>query len=92
MAIAALKIKIMPASPETDLEKIKEKAKKIIEGLKIGAKLHATEIEPIAFGLSALILTIAWPEDKDLDLIENALAKIEDVNSVETIDFRRAIG
>jgi len=90
MVLAALKIKIMPVSPETDLEKIKADAKEIIERLE--AKLHASEIEPIAFGLNALILTIAWPENKDLDLIENAVAKIENVQSVETIDFRRAFG
>lgn len=90
MALAALKIKIMPISPDTDLDKIKNKAKIEIE--KLEAKLHSSEIEPIAFGLNALILTIAWPESKDLDLIENALLKIEDVNSVEIIDFRRAIG
>ncbi|MEM4153130.1 MAG: elongation factor 1-beta [Candidatus Pacearchaeota archaeon] len=90
MAMSILKIKIMPVSPETDLEKIKEAARKDIEEL--GAKLHNTEMEPIAFGLKALILTILWPEDKELDLIENALGKIEDVNSVQVIDFRRAIG
>lgn len=90
MATSILKIKIMPASPETDLEKIKEEAKKEIE--KLSAKLHGTETEPIAFGLKALILTILWPEDKALDLIESALGKIEDVNSVQVIDFRRAFG
>jgi len=87
---AALKIKIMPTSPTIDLEKIKEKAKIEIE--KIGARVHASEIEPIAFGLNALILTLAWPESKDPELIENALAKIEGVNSAEVVDFRRAVG
>lgn len=90
MAMAALKVKIMPESPETDLDKIKNSAKDEIE--KLGAKLHSHEIQPIAFGLNALILTIVWPENQDLDLIENALSKIENVNSVEIIDFRRAIG
>lgn len=90
MALAALKIKIMPVSPETDLEKIKHAAKVEIE--KLGAKLHSSEIEPIAFGLNALILTIAWPESQELESIENNLAKIDEVNSVEVIDFRRAIG
>lgn len=90
MPFAALKIKIMPISPETNLDEITKKAHKIIEELE--AKLHSSEVEPIAFGLNALILTIAWPENKDLDLIENALAKIENVSSVETIDFRRAVG
>lgn len=80
----------MPAFPETDLEKIKEDAKKEIE--KLNARLHNLETELVAFGLRALILTILWPENKDLYLIEDALGKIEEVNSVQIIDFRRAFG
>ncbi|MGB9707916.1 MAG: elongation factor 1-beta [Candidatus Pacearchaeota archaeon] len=90
MAMAALKIKIMPESPETDLDEIKNSASCEIE--KLGGKLHNHEIQPIAFGLNALILTVMWPEHQDLDLIENAITKISGVNSVEVIDFRRAIG
>ena len=90
MPYAALKVKIMPVSPEVDMHSVLEKSKVKIEEL--GTKLHSHEIQPIAFGLNALILTIAWPENKDLDTIENSLAEIEDVNSVEVIDFRRAIG
>lgn len=90
MPYAALKVKIMPVSPEVDMAKILESSKTKIEEL--GAMLHSHEIQPIAFGLNALILTIAWPENKDLDAIEGSLAEIEDVNSVEVIDFRRTIG
>lgn len=90
MPYAALKVKIMPTSPEADLKKIEESAKFRIENL--DAKMHAVEIEPIAFGINAIIITIAWPESQDLDLIENALGQIDEVNSVEVIDFRRAIG
>lgn len=90
MPFAALKVRIMPVSPEIDLEKIRKDAEDEIK--KLGAKLHSSEIQPIAFGLNALILTIAWPENKELDLIESTLSKISNVQSVETIDFRRAVG
>ena len=90
MALAVLKIKIMPSSPNTDIEKIKKEAEKVC--IKVGAQLHAAEKEPIAFGLVALILTIAWPEEKDQEDIEKELSKIKDVNSVQVIDFRRAFG
>lgn len=90
MAIAALKIKIMPSSLETDIEMIRIGAEKIIGKFK--AKLHSHEISPIAFGLNALILTIAWPEEQEQEQLEEALRKIENVESVEVIDFRRAIG
>ncbi len=90
MAIAIAKIKIMPSSPQADLKKIKEDAIKVIE--KTGAKLHSSEEQEIAFGLKALILTITLEEEEGTDKMENALSKISNVNSVQVIDFRRAIG
>lgn len=91
MAIAALKIKILPDSPEADLKILEEKAKEIVEKFE-NAKLHKTEQEEIAFGLKALILTIAWPEHLEQYLLEEKLKTLEHVDSVEVIDFRRAVG
>ncbi len=90
MAIAALKIKIMPESPDTDLERIKKEAEGRI--IRLGAKLHSAEEEDIAFGLRALILTIAWPEEGEQSEIEDSLRSIDGVQSAEIIDFRRALG
>lgn len=90
MGIAALKIKIMPVSLETDLQKIRKEAESRIE--KLNVKLHSVEEEDIAFGLKALILIIVWPEEKDQSEIENALRSIDEVQSAEIIDFRRAVG
>jgi elongation factor 1-beta len=90
MGIAALKIRIMPESVETDLQAIKKEAEKRISNL--NAKLHSSEVQEIAFGLKALILTIAWPEEKEQSEVEEALRSIEEVQSAEVIDFRRAIG
>ncbi|MEM4703099.1 MAG: elongation factor 1-beta [Candidatus Pacearchaeota archaeon] len=91
MVIAALKIKILPDSPDVDLQEIEKKIKKIIEQFP-NAKLHSTETEEIAFGLKALILTIAWPENLEQSFLEDKLKSIEHVDSVEVIDFRRAVG
>ncbi|MBS3090705.1 elongation factor 1-beta [Candidatus Pacearchaeota archaeon] len=90
MGIAALKIKVMPESVNTDLEKIRQEAELIIN--RQDAKLHSSEIEEIAFGLKALILTIAWPEEKEQSELEDALRSISEVQSAEVIDFRRAFG
>ena len=90
MGIAALKIKIMPESVDTDLEEIKQEAEKIIIGQ--NAKLHSTEIEEIAFGLKALVIIVAWPEEKEQSELEDALRNIPEVQSAEVIDFRRAFG
>ena len=90
MGIAAVRIKIMPASPETDLEKIKSEAKTIVE--QSNGKNCKFEEEPIAFGLKAIIVFFAWPEEKELEELEEALKKIENVNSVQLTDIRRAFG
>ena len=89
MGTALIKIKIMPGSPDTDLNSIKEKAEQIISKCGENPK---TEIKPIAFGLKALILTFAIDESKSIDEIQNKLREINDVSSAEVIDFRRALG
>ncbi len=90
MGIAAVKIKIMPSSPEVNLEKIKESAKNLVE--KTGGKNCKFEEEPIAFGLNAIIAFFAWPEEQELEKLEEKLKKIDNINSIQVIDIRRAFG
>ena len=88
MGIVAVKIKLMPIGVETNLKKIEEQAKKDVEAM--GGKNPSVTEEPIAFGLKAIILFFAWPEEKELEKLEQKLAKIKDVNSVQVVDMRRA--
>ncbi|MFH1823314.1 MAG: elongation factor 1-beta [archaeon] len=90
MAIAALKIKIMPDSPEVSLEDIKLKVEETAKEL--GVTIHSTEIEPVAFGLKALMVIFVWPEEKEQESIESKLREIPNVQSVQVVDYRRAIG
>jgi translation elongation factor aEF-1 beta len=90
MGTALVIIKIMPKSPKSDLEKIQEQAKQIVE--KNGGKKSMTKTEPVAFGLNAIILNFAIDESLSIDNIENPLKKIKEVSSAEVIDFRRAFG
>ncbi len=90
MGIAGVKIRIMPTSPEVDLERLKKTATVIIE--RMGGKNLKFEEEPIAFGLRAIIAFFAWPEELELDSLERFLNKIDQVSSVQTIDMRRAFG
>ena len=90
MANVIIKLKIMPESLDIDLEELKGKIEKALE--KAGSvKINLIEVEEIAFGLKALIITLAWPENLDTEKAENA-AKIPGVSSVEVIDYRRAFG
>ena len=88
MGTIAVKIKIMPASPSTDLAKIEQQIKRMVE--QEGGKNPSFTQEPIAFGLKAIILFFAWPEEKELEKFEEKIGKIKDVNSVQIIDMRRA--
>lgn len=88
---AGIQFKIMPESPDTDLEELKSKIKTTIETFESGVFNGARE-EPIAFGLKALIVTIALSEDEESDTVEKAFEEIEGVSSVELTDYRRVVG
>ena len=90
MSVEAVKIKIMPDSPEADMMKIEKNVKVILE--KNGVKNPKFEVQPIAFGLKALIMMFGWPEDKQLEELEEKLKRTKSVSSVQVIDIRRAIG
>ena len=87
MGIIGIKIKLMPTSPEVDLEQIKKQAQEIIE--QKGGKNRKYEEEPVAFGLKAVIAFFEWPEEKDPEGLEESLSKIENVNSAQVIDMRK---
>ncbi len=91
MATAGIQFKIMPTGVDVDFDKIKSDIKKKIESFESGVFSDAKE-EPIAFGLKALIVTIALSEDEESDNVESAIKEIEGVSSVELIDYRRVVG
>ena len=90
MATVAVKIKVLPKSPSIDLEPIKEQSKEKIESE--GGVINNFEEQDVAFGLKCLIATMAWPEEKNTDLIQNIFQNIEGVSSTDIIDYRRAFG
>jgi len=90
MSVIAVKIKVMPTSPEVNLEELQNRIKTLLESE--GVQNTQFETEPIAFGLKAIIAMFGWPEEKELENLESELAKVENVNSVELLDIRRAIG
>lgn len=90
MGITAVKIKIMPTSPEVELKTIEKTAKSLIE--KKSGKNCKFEEEPIAFGLKAVIVYFTWPEEIELESLEEELKAIEDVSSIQVMDMRRVFG
>jgi elongation factor 1-beta len=92
MANVIITLKIMPESPEIDINSIEGEAKKEIAGF-AGNTETKTEQEPIAFGLKALKIIFVMDENKgSTEELENKIKEIPGVNSVEVVDVRRAIG
>jgi translation elongation factor aEF-1 beta len=85
--INGAKYKIMPESPEVDLKVIEEAAKKIVEDF--GGNNKEYEIEPVAFGLKALIVFFFYPDDKSTEHLEEEFSKIPNVQSAQLVDMRK---
>lgn len=80
-------IKLMPESPDVDLEKIKSDVESSIPA---GAEFHKIDEEPIAFGLVALnVMVVVGDAEGGTEPVEEKLAQIDGVNSVEVVDVRR---
>lgn len=93
MAMAVVTLKIMPESPDVDLEAVQQASVERIDAF-VGAEGEKRfEVEPIAFGLKALKITFVMDEKiGSTETLEQEIGGIEGVNSVEVIDVRRAIG
>jgi translation elongation factor aEF-1 beta len=87
VGINAAKYKLMPTSPDVDLKKIEEEAKKIVAHF--GGINREYSIEPIAFGLKALIVFFSYPDDKETEGLEDIFAEIENVASAQLVDMRK---
>ena len=90
MANVVITMKLMPESPETDLEALAVKAEEVISTVgEVGKK----EFEPVAFGLKAVLLTFVMDENKgSTDDIEKTISDFDEVASAEVTDVRRAVG
>ncbi|MCD6513171.1 MAG: elongation factor 1-beta [Thermoplasmata archaeon] len=74
-----MKIKLMPSSPEIDMEGLEKKVK---ESMPDYARLTKTEIAPIAFGLKALVINVIIPDQSPDEL----LAILQNIEGVENVD------
>lgn len=79
--------KLMPESPETDLEAMKEEVRKTVQD---PAELQGFQIEPVAFGLKALKVTVLMDDiEGGPDMLEEAFGNIDSVESVQVVDLGR---
>ncbi len=84
-------MKIMPSSPDEDLDSIKDAATGMIT--EFGGTVGKVDVEPIAFGLKARVFMFAMNESLgDTEELEKKIGAVAGVNGVQVTDVRRAIG
>jgi elongation factor 1-beta len=82
-------MKVMPDRPDVDLQKIGTEIKKIIEQ---SGEFGRLEVQPVAFGLKALVVYFIIPDTSGgASDIESKIKEIPGVQSVEVTDVRRAL-
>jgi len=92
MAQAIITLKIMPSSPDIDLDDMEVKIKRYIVQF-AGEGEMKTEKQPIAFGLNALQIIFVMDEQiGSTEGLEKNIENMEGISSVEVTDVRRAIG
>ena len=80
-------LKIMPESPDVDLEALKAA---IQAAMPAEAEFHKIEEEPVAFGLIALnTMVVVDDGEGGTEATEAALNDLSDVESIQVTDVRR---
>ncbi len=87
MGKVAAAIKVMPNSPEIDLDELQEKLE---QSLPEGAKINGFEREEVAFGLVALLPTVLVPDEAGgTEAVEEAFSELDEVESVSVENVGR---
>ncbi|MFC6941844.1 elongation factor 1-beta [Salinirubellus sp. GCM10025818] len=81
MGKVAARLKVMPQSPEIDLDALQDRLE---NSLPEGAKISRVDRDDVAFGLVALLPTVIIPDDAGgADAVEEAFSQVEGVESVK---------
>ena len=93
MARVIITMKIMPESPDSALEPIKEKARHFIKEFGGEDQDIRFSEEPVAFGLIAIKAMFVMDESiGSTEDLEAQITGIKGVSSVQITDVRRAVG
>lgn len=85
MGEVAVTLQVMPEDDEVDLEGMKKKIESLVEP-------HSIDEEPVAFGLSSLMVQQIIPDDAGgTDELEDKLSQIDGVKNVKVVDQRKLL-
>jgi elongation factor 1-beta len=83
MGSYVIRLKVLPQDASTEHHKIVES---VANALPAGAEIKGQRIEPIAFGLSAIILDVVTPEEDGIvDKVEHSISNAPLVGQYELI-------
>ena len=82
-----IRLKVLPADVSTEQEKM---MKAIADSLPASAQVRGQKVEPIAFGLYAVILDVVAPEQEGMiDTVEACVSKAPLVGQYELVGVSR---
>ncbi len=89
MGEVAVQLKVMPNGPDVDLKGLSNRITSQVEAY---GKVYNCEVQPIAFGLKALIFTVIV-EDKEggTESVEVSISEIDEVESVQVVAVTRML-
>jgi len=87
MTRLVVRIRILPAEAESDLASVSETLKK---SLPDGMELKSSSIEPIAFGLNAIVGDFLLDDaEGQMDKLEECIKSVEGVGEIEVTNISR---
>ncbi|MEM2839920.1 MAG: elongation factor 1-beta [Thermoplasmata archaeon] len=85
MGDVAVRYRLLPESPEQDIDALMETLKK---SLPPEVKFRASEIKPFAFGLKSIEILVVFKDAGGLsEQTENALQQVPGIQSVEVLEM-----
>ncbi|HJU95594.1 MAG TPA: elongation factor 1-beta [Nitrososphaera sp.] len=87
MARLVARIRILPAEAESDLENVVESIKKSVPP---GMEMKSSAMEPIAFGLKAIVGDFLLDDaEGQMDKLEESIKSVEGVGELEVTNISR---
>jgi elongation factor 1-beta len=89
MGEVAVQLKIMPSSPDVDLKGLSDRITSQVGDF---GRMYSCDVQPIAFGLKALVITVIV-EDKEggTEAVEASISEIGEVESVQVVAVTRML-
>jgi len=85
MGDVAIKYRLLPESPDADMEDLKQK---IGTALPEGARIANLSMKPFAFGLNAIEVVVVVRDEAGIsDRTEESLSSISGIQSIETLEM-----